>query len=166
MSENVELLRQLEAELEAATVRVSCLQESIDAVRKTIALHQARRNEQSPTGSGNPPRSGLAEEYLGLSQPQAIIKFAESNGGVLTVYGAGQMLAEAGLTTSRRPYSVANSIILRRKDLFRWTDTGTYQLLRGSPDEEMEDPTNLDVEEQPPPVEESSAEIESSDEER
>ena len=166
MSENVELLQELEAELEAATVRVSCLQESVDAVRKTIALHQERKNGQTTPPKGNPPQSELVQEYQGLSQLAAIIKFAEANDGVFTVSGAGRMLAEAGLTTSPRPYSIANSLILRRKDLFGWIATGTYQLLRGSPDEGMKGPTTLEVGEQLPPVEELSAEIDSIDEER
>ena len=102
----------------------------MNAVERTLELYQ----DLDAVDSGSPPAATPSvhyrpEDYDRMSQVQAIVVLAASKGGVVTVSDAKQMLVETGKTQSKKPYSIATSIIIRRNDLFEWVGPGTYRLL-------------------------------------
>ena len=125
----LDLLSQLRAKRKIAADGLAAIDEDIRAVERSLELQQSfQMDDQSQTESVRNLQYPVGD-FLGKSQVQAIVTLAERNNGEVKVADAKRLLVETGLTKSKKPYSIATSLIMRRPDLFERTAPGIYRLV-------------------------------------
>ena len=125
-----DMLSLLRAKHKVASDALAQVEADMNAVERTLALYQDLEAEDSrPSVILVPSFHYDPDDYQGMSQIEAIVSLAKNKGGVVRVADAKQMLIETGKTKSKKPYSIATSIIIRNGHLFEWVSPGTYRLI-------------------------------------